>query len=127
MKKALWWHFFDGNAVVVDGVTLGIVLPREEFSPRAGVEDGWCWMTTKSSVSPSRVTLHAFLGAKILLVLGASPAIVSTLQVVMPGNCPESRLEFSTVISGDSNNRPADNLPLPRAFAPQQTPQQTKS
>lgn len=33
MEKMLWWLFFDGKVVAVDGVTLGIVLPREEFSP----------------------------------------------------------------------------------------------
>jgi hypothetical protein len=33
MEKAQWWLFFDGKGVAVDGVTLGIVLAREEFSP----------------------------------------------------------------------------------------------
>lgn len=32
MAKVLWWLLFDDKVVMVDGVTLGIVLPREEFS-----------------------------------------------------------------------------------------------
>jgi len=32
MKKVLWWHLFDGKRLATDEVTLGFVLPREEFS-----------------------------------------------------------------------------------------------
>lgn len=32
IEKTWLWLFSDGNIVAFDGVTLGIVLPREDFS-----------------------------------------------------------------------------------------------